>query len=156
MPFDGPGGGAATDEFVRELVGTGITVSDAKHSGDVILRGTVTDYKPNTPLMIFLGNTTLVTSNGQAATVDNPVIISNAASSVPEGVAPGAHSAQVVSVIATVSMEVTLVDASTKTPLWRGNQSYEGLDLTQTLQVVVGSLNQSLAKVIPRMRQKPS
>ena len=49
MPFDGPGGSAATDEFVRELVGTGLAVSDAKHPGDVILRGTVTEHTRQTP-----------------------------------------------------------------------------------------------------------
>src|SRR5438552_3885916 len=37
VPFEGAGGPAATDEFVRALVGSGIEVADAHHPGDVIL-----------------------------------------------------------------------------------------------------------------------
>jgi hypothetical protein len=152
-PFEGPGGSAATDEFVRQLLGTGLTVSDVKHSGDVVLRGTVTEYKANTPLMVFLGNTMLVTTGGQAVTVDNPVVAQTAAQSTAEGVAPGGHNAQVVSVMATVSVDVVLLDASSKILLWKGSQSYEGLELADALHVVIANLNQSLSKVIPKMRQ---
>src|SRR5260370_7398234 len=38
VPFEGLGGPAATDEFIRSLVGTGVEVSDAHHPGDAILR----------------------------------------------------------------------------------------------------------------------
>src|SRR5713101_4267694 len=55
-PFGGPGGAAATDEVVKELVQTGLEVTDAKHPGDVILQGSVTEYKPNMQLMVFIGN----------------------------------------------------------------------------------------------------
>src|SRR5882724_11795490 len=56
MPLDGPGGPAATDELVKALVGTGIEVTDAKHPGDLVLKGSVTEYKPNMQLMVFIGN----------------------------------------------------------------------------------------------------
>ncbi len=155
MPFEGTGGPAASDEFVREIVGTGLAVSDARHPGDVILRGTVTEYKSNTSLMVFLGNTTLVSLSGQAVVVDNPVVAPGPAGT-PEGISPEAHHAQVVSVIATVGLDVVLLDASTKTLLWRGSQSYEGLELPGTLQTVVRSLTHSLSAVLPGMHRKLS
>ena len=87
----------------------------------------------------------------------NPVVASKCLHGhIPEGVSPGGHNAQVVSVIATVAMDVALVDAKSKVLLWKGSQSYEGLDLADTLHVVVGNLNQSLSKVLPQMHQKPS
>src|SRR5262245_59514568 len=44
VPLDGPGGPAATDALVKELVETGIEVTDAKHPGDIVLKGSVLEY----------------------------------------------------------------------------------------------------------------
>src|SRR4051794_8017731 len=60
--FRGPGGQAATDEFVRQLLGTGIEVTDGHHPGKVMLEGVVTDNKVSNQLMVFLGG-------------DNPIVL---------------------------------------------------------------------------------
>jgi len=142
-PFDGPGGPAATDEFVNELVQTGMEVTDAKHPGDVILQGSVTEYKPTMQLMVFLGN-------------DYPVV-TPASQVTPEAAALGAHRAQVAAVIATVGVQARLSDASTHNIVWADSYSYEGLDLPTALGAVVGSLTRSLKHVVPQMNKaKPS
>jgi hypothetical protein len=142
-PFDGPGGAVATDEFVKELVETGIEVTDAKHAGDVILRGMVTEYKPNMQLMVFLGD-------------DNPVITAGA-QVTPEAAALGAHRAQVASVISTVGIQARLMDASTHSIVWADSFSYEGLDLPTALDATIGALTRSLKRAVPSMnRPKPA
>jgi hypothetical protein len=142
-PFDGPGGPAATDEFVKELVQTGMEVTDAKHPGDVVLNGSVTEYKPTMQLMVFLGN-------------DYPVI-TPASQVTPEAAALGAHRAQVASVIATVGIQARLTDASTHNIVWADSYSYEGLDLPSALGAVVGSLTRSMKRAFPQMnKSKPS
>jgi hypothetical protein len=142
-PFDGPGGAAATDEMVKELVETGIEVTDAKHAGDVILRGTVTEYKPNLQLMVILGN-------------DYPVITASA-QMTPEAAALGAHRAQVASVIATVGIQAHMLDASTHNIVWADSYAYEGLDLPTALDATIGTLTRSLKRAVPQMsKRKPA
>src|ERR1017187_7497210 len=46
VPFEGTGGREATDEFVRQLLAGGLEVTDDKHPGDAVLKGTVTSYNP--------------------------------------------------------------------------------------------------------------
>ena len=137
--FDGPGGPAATDEFVKELLETGMEVTDAKHPGDVVLKGSVTEYKPTMQLMVFLGN-------------DYPVITS-ASQVTPEAAALGAHRPQVASVIATVGIQAHLADASTQNIVWADSYSYEGLDLSTALGAVVRSLTRSLKRAVPQMNK---
>jgi hypothetical protein len=142
-PFDGPGGPAATDEFVKELVQTGIEVTDAKHAGDVLLQGSVTEYKPAMQLMVFLGN-------------DYPVV-TPMSQVTPEAAALGAHRSQVAAVIATVGIQAHLSDTSTHNIVWADSYSYEGLDLSSAMGAVVGSLTRSLKRAVPQMNKaKPS
>ncbi len=143
QPLDGPGGAAATDEFVKQLVGTGLEVTDSRHPGDVILKGSVIDYKSNNQLMVFLGG-------------DNP-IVTPSSQATPEAAAIGAHKAQVASVMAIVAIQARLLDASTHNIVWADSYSYEGLDLPSALGAVVGSLKQSLGRSLQQMnRRTPS
>ncbi len=153
VPFEGQGGSAASDEFVRGLLATGIEVTDAHHQGDAILRGTVGEYKPNNQLTVFLGNTTLMTPGGQTAVIDNPVVSLAGSQATPEGATSGVHNAQIISIIATVGVYVSLIDPSTKNVLWAGHYTYEGLDIQGTLRTVAGMVTQSMAKVVPRMNK---
>ena len=150
-PFDGPGGQAAADEFARQLVKTGLEVTDAKHPGGVILRGTVTEYQADHTAMVFLGNTSLVMAGGQTIVIHNPVVSVNSPHVVLEGSPIGA-SAQVASVSASVGVEARLVEASTGRAVWADRGSYEGLDLSSALEAVVSSLARSLAHVLPAKR----
>ena len=141
-PFDGQGGQAVSDELVRQLVGTGIEVTDARHAGDVVLRGSVIEYKTNNQLMVFLGD-------------DNPVV-SPSSQATPEGIPLSAHKAPVASVLASVGIQTRLTDASNRI-VWADSYSYEGLDLPTALGATVGSLMRSLKRVVPQMRKpKPA
>jgi hypothetical protein len=140
--FSGPGGPAATDEFVRQLLGTGIEVTDAHHPGNVILQGAVMEYKANNQLMVFLGD-------------DNP-IVSPGVQGTPDEAAASAHRSPIASVVASVGIQARLVDTSSHHILWADSYSYEGLDLPAALGAVVGSLTGSLARVIPQMNRPKS
>jgi len=103
IPFDGPGGTAASDEFVKTLLAAGREVTDAHHSGDAILKGTVTEYKATNQLTVFLGNTSLLNQAGQTVVVDNPVVSRSGAPMTPEGTALSTHRTEVVSLVASVA-----------------------------------------------------
>jgi TolB-like protein len=153
-PFEGVGGREVTDEFVRELVRTGLEVTDAQHPGDAVLGGTVTEYRPNSTLMVFLGKTTVMAQGGQAVVVNNPIISPGASQAVPESAAAGAKSAQVASVNAVVGVTARLTDASSGQPLWSGSYSYEGFDLQGALQPVVSFMRQSMSRLLPQMNRR--
>jgi hypothetical protein len=140
-PFDGQGGPAATDELVRELVGTGVEVTDARHAGDVILRGSVVEYKSNNQVMVFLGD-------------DNPVV-SASSPATPEGTAQDAHKSPVASIYASVGIQARMTDPSNRM-VWAGSYSYEGLDLPSALAAVAGALTKSIARVLPQMNRPKS
>ena len=143
QPLDGPGGAAATDEFVKQLVGTGLEVTDSHHPGDVVLKGSVIDYKSNNQLMVFLGG-------------NNP-ILTPSTQATPESAMLGVHKTQVASVMATVGIQARLLDTSTHNIVWAGSYSYEGLDLPTALTRVVGALKQSMERALPQLiRRVPS
>lgn len=136
-PFEGPGGQAASDEFVRQVLGTGMGVTDASHAHGLILRGVVTEYKSNNQLMVFLGG-------------DNPVLTPST-QVTPEEMAAGAHKVQVASVVASVGIQARLMDLATKRTIWSDSYVYEGLDLPTALTAVVNMLKHSMAHVLPQM-----
>jgi hypothetical protein len=150
--FQGQGGAVVADEFVKALLTTGIEVSDASHPADAVLKGTVSDYKSANPLTVFLGNTSLLAAGGQTIAVDNAVV-SNIESQSPAEAAAHIHGAQVISMVSSVNIYVSLIDPSTKNVLWGGSYSYEGLDLPETVQTVVGMAMLNLAKMVPAMNK---
>jgi len=146
IPFEGPGGSAASDEFVRMLLGTGREVTDARHPGDAILKGTVTEYKSNNQLTVFLGNTPLMTPGNQAAVVDNPVVSRSGSQLTPEGPSQSVRHTEVVSLVASVGIRAHLIDSSTKIEVWTGDYSYEGLDLPTALHALADMMTRSMLK----------
>jgi TolB-like protein len=147
-PFEGQGGQAVSDEFVRELVGKGRVVTDVHHPGDVILKGLVTDYKANSALMVFLGNTSLVTPAGRTVTVDDPVLSLSASRVSPEGTVIANPGGQIAAVSARVEVTAHLFAASSGNLLWTGNFSYEALDIPHALEAVVASLTEALERLL--------
>jgi len=138
IPFDGPGGAEATDEFVRQLVQTGIEVTDAKHPGDVVLKGAVTEYKPNVQFMVTLGS--------------NYEIVTVASQLSAEANAVAAHKTQVASIIAEAGLQAHLDDAATHRLVWGDSYSYEGAGLSTTLGAVVSALMRSIKRTFPQMK----
>lgn len=153
-PFSGPGGSAVSDEFVRLLVGTGLEITDAKHRGDAVLNGSVTEYKPGDKLMVFLGDTSLVAPNGQTVVINNPIMNLSGSQVSSQGPALGVPNAQVVSVSATVGVIVRLVESSTGNVIWADSMNYEGLDIQSALQGTVGALTRSLGRILPQMKSQ--
>lgn len=152
--FAGPGGDAVSDEFVRHLVGSGLEITDAKHAGDVVLNGSVTEYRPSDKLMVFLGDTSLMGPNGQTVVLNNPIVSLSGTQVTSQGPAMGVPNTQVVSVSATVGVIARLVDTATGNVVWADSMSYEGLDIQSALQGTIGSLVRSLGRVIPQMAKK--
>jgi TolB-like protein len=145
-----------TDEFVRELVRTGLEVRDAKHPGDAVLGGIVTEYKPNNTLMVFLGKTTVIAPGGQPVVQNNPMVSPGGSQAVPDSKAAGSQNAQVASVSAVVDVMARLTDVSSGKILWSGSYSYEGFDLQGALQPVVAFLMQSMSRLLPQMNRPSS
>ncbi len=153
-PFSGTGGNAVSDEFVRLLVGTGVEITDTKHPADVILNGSVTEYKPSDKLMVFLGDASVMNSAGQSVILNNPIVSMSGTQVMPQGMAMGVPNAQVVSVSATVGIIARLVDAKTGSMVWADSMSYEGLDINSALQGTVGTLVRSMGRVMPQINRK--
>jgi hypothetical protein len=154
-PFDGPGGKEAADEFVRKLLAAGLEVSDVRHPGDLVLSGTVTDYKPTNTLMVFVGDTTLVGAGGQTIVVNDPVLSAGASQTMPEGAVMGGQNPQMASVHSVAGAAARLVEASSGRPVWSGSFTYESLDIQAALQAVIEALTQSMSRVLPQMSKKP-
>jgi len=152
--FDGAGGQAVADEFVRELVGTGIEVTDVHHPGDATLKGRVTLYKSQDALMIFLGSTSLVAPGGQTVTVDNPIVSPGGAQGLPDGSLLGVHNAQMASIQAVVGVQAQLLESGTGKLIWTGAFSYEALDLQGALQAVIGALTESMGAALPQLKKQ--
>jgi len=154
VPFEGPGGQAATDAFVRRLMAGGLEVTDARHGGDAVLRGVVTEYKANNTLMVFLGKTMLVSPGGQSVVVDHPIVSPGASLAVPEGTAAGVQKAQVATINAIVAVSARLEETPGGRALWSAESTYEGLDVESALQTVTEILAGSLAQVLPQAGRK--
>jgi len=147
--FGGQGSDAVTNEFVRQLVGTTLDVSERRQDADVILTGAVTDYRPGDKMMVFLGETNTTTPGGQTVIVNNPVVSISGTQVTSQGSAMGLPNTQVLSVSASVGVIARLVDGKTGDVVWSDVYSYEGMDIQSAMQAVVGSLVKSLARVIP-------
>ena len=155
-PFQGVGGREVTDEFVRELIRIGLEVTDAQHPGDAVLAGTVTEYRPSSTLMVFLGKTTVIAPGGQPVVLNNPLVSPGGSQAVPENTAAGAPHAQVASVSAVVGVAASLTEQASGKVLWSGNYSYEGLDVESAFQPVVAFMMQSMSRFLPRMNGRSS
>src|ERR1051325_11900781 len=127
--FEGPGGGEVMNAFVKNLVHTNLQVTDAHHAGQVILKGSVTDFKPSNQYIVFLGPTTLMTARGQSVNVTDPIVSPGSYQATLEGKPVGITNPQVVSVTALFGVMVQLTDPVSGRALWANSTAYEGLDL---------------------------
>jgi len=152
--FEGTGGDAVKNEFVRELVGSSLNITEHRKGADVVLMGAVTEYKPGDKLMVFLGDSNTVTPSGQAVVVTNPVVTLSGTQVTPQGTAMGVPNTQILSVSASVGVIARLVDAQTGDIVWSDTYSYEGLDIQSAMQAVISSLTKSLSRVVPAAKAR--
>jgi hypothetical protein len=157
-PFEGAGGAAVADEFVRQWLGSGLEFRDDKGATDVVLQGTVTEYKSNDQRIVFLGNTVLAAAGGQTVVISNPVLSLQSSAVMPEGVGAfvNAKKAQVVSKGAVVGVVARLTAASSGQILWAESFVYEGLDIPSAQHAVVEHLTRSASRVLPSLAKARS
>lgn len=149
-PFEGVGGAEVTQAMLKSLAGSGLVVVDAKKGADAVLTGSVGDYRTGRKVMIILGNSHSVLSNGQKVEVSNPVV-SLTGSPLQN---PALGNPQIVMERAAVRVLVKLIDVPNGNVLWVGDTSYESLELPQALQTVTGILVQALQEAAPRLQHR--
>ncbi len=152
--FGGSGGEPIKNEFVRQLVGSSLSISEQRKGADVVLMGAVTDYKPGDKLMVFVGESRSLTPSGQTVVVTNPVVTLSGTQVTPQGAALGLPDTQILSVSASVGVIARLVDAQTGDVVWSDTYSYEGLDIQSAMQAVVSSLVKSISRVVPAAKAR--
>ena len=148
LPFEGNGGPAVTNEFIRQLLAAGFEVSDRAPGADAVLSGVVTVYKPGEKLMVVLGHTSTVNAAGQTVDVANPVVSLNGSQVTSKSPAFGVPSSQIVAVDASVEVTAKLTHSASGNIIWGDEFSYEELDVQGAVQAVVDSLVSSLHRVM--------
>jgi hypothetical protein len=148
LPFEGTGGPAVTNEFIRHLVAGGVTVTDTAVNIDAVLTGTVTDYRAGNKTLIFLGETPTMASGGQTVVVTNPVVSIAGSPGAVENATVGAKNAQVVAVSAAVGVVARLRDPVGNRAVWAQDFAYEALDLPTALQATVTTLSEDLLRAL--------
>lgn len=144
LPFEGPGGPTVTNEFVRQLLASGLDVADRARGVDAVLSGTVIDYRPNNPLMVFLGLASIPVPGSQPVVVTNPVVSAGGIQVTPKGTAFGLPNAQMVTVNVSVGIHARLSDSASGRAVWAQDYSYEALDAQGAIQAVASTLVKSL------------
>ncbi|MDI6757279.1 MAG: hypothetical protein QME32_04575 [Endomicrobiia bacterium] len=134
-------GAVVRDAFVSEFIRAGYSVTDDASSADAIVGGSVRTYNPEKRYLIMLqkpGEQRIVNQNlteipgssiysfGSAFGLkeDNQIIVSNAI----------------------VGISATLRDVGTREVVWSNDYTYEGLDISTTLNGLV----RYLIKTVPR------
>jgi hypothetical protein len=144
--FDGDGGTSVTQEFIRQLLAAGFTVTDKAQSADVVLSGSVTDYHASDKMLIFLGAAVFPGPKGQSLDVDNPIISGH--SSTSDTTALTLPKTQLVVASASIGLSATVKDLKTGDLLWANSYSYEGLTMESTIQIVVNTLVRSIRRLV--------
>jgi hypothetical protein len=150
QPFEGPGGPEVTQALLKTLAGSGLAVVDLKKNPDAVLTGSVSEYRTGRKVMIILGTSHSVASNGQKIDLSNPVVSLNASPLQN----PALGNPQMVSERASVRVLAKLMDAPGGNMLWVGDSSYESLELPSALQTVVRALVQALQEAAPRLQHR--
>ncbi len=148
LPFSGTGGSALAHELIRQMLPLGLTISENPKEADVLLSGSMTDYKPNNKRMIFLGQSTTVSVSGQTIAVSNPVASLSGNQTAPVDAGFGLNGSRVVWVSATVGAVVRLTDRRSGNVLWAGEYAYESLDLDSASKAVAEVLLHSLQSML--------
>lgn len=144
----GAGHEAVATEFVRQLVTSGLTITEQSKAADAVLVITVVDYKPDDKTLIFLGK--VQSANGAESTVTliNPVVSMAGRQAMPETALAGWPKMQMVSGSASLGVIAQLKDAHTGQVVWTDSYSYEGLDMASAARLVVERLATELKRVI--------
>lgn len=144
MKFEGQGGQAVADEFVKQLLADGYQVVDRHLNPQAVLTGIVTDYQSASKRLVFLGIST-ATVAGQTAVITNPMLTdATAALSSSEGSSFGLPDVHIVAVRAMVGVIARLTDPSGRPLFWGDEYAYEGLELPAVTQTVIGVLSRSM------------
>jgi len=153
LPFENDPENAVSNEFIRQLLGSGLQIVDRSASGtaDAILAGKVLDERPSDKMIIYLGKVSVPTKNGPGVEVDNPVVSEPLNPVAAQGSPMGIAGTQMVSVNALVGVAATLtMQKPASRILWADQYTYEGLDLAHTTRAVAGVLAQSLRAALER------
>ncbi|MFA5975474.1 MAG: hypothetical protein WC859_04835 [Elusimicrobiota bacterium] len=156
-PFRGTGGAAATDEFIRQFLRTGVKVMKQNKDADAILSGGVTEYRPDNKLTVFLSSSSRVNASGQTVAVSNPIVSLSGNPVMVEGTSFSQPGIQMIAVNASVGVSARITNAVTGAELWSGDYTYEGIDPSAALSAVVRLLVQSMGRVLsPADRAAPA
>jgi len=146
LKFSGNGGDAVANEFIRQFLSSGVnvidktsaeTVADLKSFGvDAIISGSVVEFNPSNKLLVFKEKGDIVISD-RAYPISGTTVM-------PSGSAFGIEDANVYSVSASVSVSAKITDTATGEVVWSGSESYEALDISTAVGLVVASLKKSL------------
>jgi hypothetical protein len=150
VPFHGPGGDLVTNEFVRQLVASGLTVSKTSEHVDAILSGTVTDYRPNNKVLIFVGKVK-IPAHEETVEISNPVVSPGGPDENTQSLAFGTQLPQLVGSFGSINVTAVLSSPITQKPVWANDASYEALEATGAVQPAVHTLVLLLQKAIPAM-----
>jgi hypothetical protein len=152
-PFHGPGGDLVTNEFVRQLLASGVAVSKTNENVDAILSGTVTEYRPNNKVLIFIGKVKIPVHD-EAAEISNPVVSPSGPDEATQSLAFGTQLPQMVGSFGSINVTAVLSDPATKRPVWANDASYEALEATGAVEPAVRTLVLLLRKIVPAMSQR--
>jgi len=141
------GGGPVGQEFVRQLLDAGFIVTAQAQNADVVLSGTVTDFRPADKMLVFLGTATFPGPGGKSVEVTNPIVSGMAQTA--DATALALPKTQMVTESASVGVSAQLNDAQTKELVWSNAYSYEGLNMPSAIQTVARSLVRSIRRQIP-------
>jgi hypothetical protein len=153
-PFEGDTGSVIRKAMGHALLDKGVTLVDRPQRADAVLLGTVVEYNPEKKLMVFLGNANAVSPNGQTQPVSNPVVTTNTNLVTAQGLIQGQENMQIASGIASVVVSLRLQHNRNGAIVWVDEYGYEGLDIQRALQVVAGTLAQSLQRALSQFKKE--
>lgn len=150
--WSGPGAEAVTEELVRRLVATRWTVVRNPAEAELVLSGTVTTFRPQETLVVFLGPAS-GSSEAGSGTLTN-AIASRTATSGPAAVGPTPGSS-VVAMSAAVAVTARWTDRARDRALWLQSEAYEGADLAAALEPTADLIVRGLLRRDPQSGRRP-
>ena len=146
LKFTGTGGVNISNEFISQLLASGINVvdrtdieniTDIKLSGvDAVISGNVIEYNPSSKLLVFKDKNNVI--------ISDRVYPIGGTTVVQDGTVLGTNDANIFSVSSSVSVFAKIIDVSTVEVVWSDTKSYEALDLTTAIGQIVYSFKKAL------------
>lgn len=135
-----------TPEIIAALQRVSVAVVGKAEATDAVLISEVMNYKTGRKLLIYLGNTPVL-SKDQAQMLSNPLYSSGSGQLIPQLPSTGGPVPRMVTENAVVHMRMRLVDSTGK-PLWINEYSYEALDIAQARHAVIVALIQAMKSAL--------